>query len=78
MRLHQIVKQARTLRNITQAELCEQAQVNQASLSRFERDSAGLSVDALERVLNVLGITMTIEGSGAKVEHVLECANPCN
>lgn len=72
MRLHEIVKQARQARAMTQNDLATAAGLSQSQLSSFESGRSGLSIDVLERVMCELGITLTVEAFGARVEHRVE------
>lgn len=56
--LGEVLETARRARGLTQADLADRAGLTQAALSRYENDLREPEIDALQRVADVLGVTV--------------------
>jgi transcriptional regulator with XRE-family HTH domain len=59
--LRTVVQEALWTRGIEQAELARGAGMSQSAISRFLRGSRGLSFEAIDKVLEALGLEMVIQ-----------------
>ena len=59
-KLNEIIKSQRTLKNLTQAELADFADVNINTVVKIEKDENKTSVETLRKVLDVLGLDLLI------------------
>lgn len=60
------VKEARRKRRMNQTELAARLEVNRESVSRLERGDPGITLGIVLRALNVLGLSLALEGEDAK------------
>ena len=60
---HSVLRAARERHGITQAQLALRAGVSQAAISRLERGDRSLTVEALDRLLMVMGERLELHSS---------------
>ncbi|MEA3490630.1 MAG: helix-turn-helix domain-containing protein [Campylobacterota bacterium] len=55
------VKQRRKELGLEQVDLCEMADIGSTTLSKLEQGKANITLESLEKLLNVLGLVLTVD-----------------
>ena len=55
------IKQRRKELGLEQVDLCEMADIGSTTLSRLEQGKANITLESLEKLLNVLGLVLTVD-----------------
>jgi y4mF family transcriptional regulator len=59
-----IVKQRRKELGLEQVDLCEMADIGSTTLSKLEQGKGNITLDSLEKIVDVLGLKVTLELKG--------------
>jgi len=55
------IKQRRKELGLEQVDLCEMADIGSTTLSKLEQGKANITLESLEKLLNVLGLVLTVD-----------------
>ena len=66
MKLSDQIRQANAQAPMTRYRICKQIGFSEATMSRFMSGRAGLSMDVLDRVADVVGMTITVKPQARK------------
>lgn len=58
------IKQRRKELGLEQVDLCEMADIGSTTLSKLEQGKGNITLESLEKILEVLGLNLTLEVRG--------------